>query len=120
MVGDDGLQDEDLYVEFDNASQEDIDAELEKSRNEAVTNCLIETAVQQLKELIAKHKHIFKLRLRTGDPAEITPLKVDLDQTKPPVRRKVETLPMLQVGFLDKYISQLLKMKFIKPCPQAS
>lgn len=120
MIEDDGLQNEDLYVDFGDDSQHDIDLELEKRVNEATFNGLSKHGVQCLKSAIAQHRSIFKVRLGSGGPAKVTPMKLQIDPSKLPVKVKVGKYPIVQRKFLDMYLSQLLSLEFIKPCPQAS
>lgn len=47
-------------------------------------------------------------------------MKTRLDQSKTPVKVKLRKYPTEQRKFLDKYLSRLVELNFIKPCPQAA
>lgn len=85
----------------------------------AAKNGLSENAVKQLKIAIEEHIEIFKLRFGSGSPANFPSMKIALDPTKKAVKVKSRRYPVYQQIFLDEHITQLSKMRFIKPFPQA-
>lgn len=69
MVEEDGLQDDDVFVNFGDNPQEKIAKELDKQLREAAQKVLPNAEVQQLKASIEKHKVIFRLKIGSGGPA---------------------------------------------------
>lgn len=63
MIEDNGLQDDNLYADLGEDSQQDVDREPVKRVNEAVSNESSKNGVKYLKFSIAQHKAIIKLRL---------------------------------------------------------
>lgn len=95
IVEADGPHDEDFCIAFDNVSQEDIGQELGKRVCKAVMNKFSDTGAKRLKASIGIYKQSFKRRLRSVGPAKFSPIKLDPDPTKLPVRVKVRIYPML-------------------------
>lgn len=120
QIEEDGLEDEDVYVDLGDDRIEDIEDELQKRIAEAVSNGLSRKGEKKLEEIIQQNKTVFKIRLGSGGPANVTPMKIVLDETKKPVKVKVRKYPKEQRKFLDTYFSKLVDMGFLKPCPQAS
>lgn len=102
MVEDDSLRDGDVYVDFGDNSREEIDLELYKQVAEVSQNGLSNEGIQRLQESIAKHKKIFQLILGSGGPANVPPMKFQLDPTNQPVHAKVRRYTDLQWKLLDQ------------------
>lgn len=115
-----GLEAEEIFVDFDEDTNEEIQKELDQRLKEAAEQGLTTEKISQLKSTIDEHFELFKIRLGSGEPAKVKPLKITLDLKKKPVKVKTRRYPAKQRKFLDRYITQLSNMGFIKPCPQAS
>lgn len=119
-VEDDGMDDEDIYIDMGEDPPFEIEKELEKRIKDAGQNGLTGKGIERLRSLISKFKHIFRLRLGKGKPAKVPPMKIDLDTSKSPVKAKVRRYPHEQRKFLNKYVEKLVEMGFFIPNPKAS
>lgn len=117
---DDGLADEDIYVDFGDDNPSEIECELSKRVDEAETNVLSKEGAVKHRDIINKHKCIFRLRLGSGGPAKVRPMKIRVDDAKQPVRVKVRKHLTDQRKVLDEYLSKLTALCFIKIYRQAS
>lgn len=112
MVEDDGLQDEGVYLDFDDDPEADVDQELDKRTTHAAKNGLSKAGVKRLRKSVERHKAMSKIGLESGGPAKVPSMKLQLENIKQSVSVKVRRYTVLQQSFLDKYIEQLLKLGF--------
>lgn len=68
----------------------------------------------RLKLMLEKHNADFRLRLGSGGPEKVIPMKVSIMEGKNPVRVKVRRYPAEQRAFLNEYLSKLVEFGFIK------
>lgn len=61
-----------------------------------------------------------KIRLESGGPALVFPMKFTLDPSKKPVRVRVRKCPAKQRKFFHAYFDKLVRMGFLKVCTQTS
>lgn len=69
ITEDEGLQHEELYVNFGGDAQKNVEQKLESGVNEVVRNGLSQARMNILKKPMRKYNQIFKLRPATGGPA---------------------------------------------------
>lgn len=119
IIDNDGLYKEDVYVDLGDDPPEMVKKELQNRISEARANGHSDEGTKTLTNIIDKHKPIFKIRLGSGGPAKVTPMKIYLDESKKPVRVKVRKYPADQRRFLDAYFEELVNMCFLKTCVQA-
>lgn len=120
QIEDDGLDDEDMYIDLGDDSIEVIETELENQVAEALGNGLSSEGGRRLKQIIKNNMSVFKIRLGSGGPTKVKPMKIILEPSKKPIKVKVRRYPAEQRKFLNAYFSKLIEMGFLKPCPQAA
>lgn len=113
----DGLENIEEQAEFGDDPPSLIQAELEKRVEEAVQSGLSAKGKKRLLATLAKFPDVFKLRLGSGGPAKVAPMKIDLMEEKRPVKVKVRRYPPDQRAFLDEYFAQLVQFGFVVPDP---
>lgn len=116
----DGLQGDDLHADFGNYHQEEIHEKLNNCMAKASQNGLSGAGVRQVRDSIEKKQNNIQANAWKWRTCKSPPMKFQLDPNKKPVRVKARKYAVFQRRFHDKYISQILKMGLIKPCPQAS
>lgn len=62
----------------------------------------------RLQSIRKEHKHLFKLRLRSGGSANMTPVKINLDVNKKVVRVRVRRYPAEQRAILKSYVCKIV------------
>lgn len=80
--------------------QEEIDEELGQRVNEAKNAGLSSNGCNRLKQMLRKHHKAFRLRLGSGGPAKVTPMKIIPIDGKKPILVKVWRYPSEQRTFL--------------------
>lgn len=116
----DGLEEDDIYIDFGDDTAEEISKEFDRRVKEAAKHGLYDKEVQKLRKAINEHNEIFKIRLGSGGPANVPPMKIVLDPTKKRATVKARRYPVDQQNLLDKYITKMSNMGFITLCLQAS
>lgn len=111
----DGMEEDNSCADFCDDTAAEACKELDQRVDEAAKNEPSENGVKELKKAIEKHNEIFKSRQESGGPASVAPMKIALNPTKKPVQVKIKRYPANQGNFLDKHITQLSNMGFIKP-----
>lgn len=119
IIEDDGLEKDDMYVDLGDDQLHEVDEELARRVEEATQNGMSQEGAKRLKQILEKHRVIFRIRLGSGGPAKVKPMKIVLDETKKPIKVKVRKYPAEQRRFLNLYIDKLVEMGFLKICPQA-
>lgn len=116
----DGLEEDDVYIDLGEDPDEDIVAEIQKRVDEAKSNGLSPDGVKKLRTLLFDNKAVFRIRLGKSEPALVSPMKIDLDPRKKPVKSKVRRYPPRQRKFLNKYIETLVEYGYWIPNPNAT
>lgn len=119
-VEEDGIITEEVCVDFGDDPPCEVEEALNERIAEAAKNGLSKEREEQLRNITKRNKSVFRLRLGSGGPAKITPMKIRLDETKEPVKVKVRKYPVEKCKFSNEYLSQLVSLEFLKPCPQAT
>lgn len=86
-----------------------IDEQLQRPAHNAATDDMSEQESPNLKKIVRRKKNnVFKLRLGSRSPTDITQKIISLDGNKSPV--KIRVLPYLadQRAFLGSYLNQLV------------
>ena len=116
----DMLEDSDVYIDLGEDSPKDLDSALE-ARVQDAQNCgLSKKGAERLRELLGKHKNIFRIRLGASPPAKVPPMKIRLVKNCRPVKAKARRYSGEQRAFLTKYIDKLIDMGFVVMNPRAS
>lgn len=75
---------------------------------------------RKLKKIVKRNKCISRIRLKNDETEKVTPIKINLDSLKKPVKVKMRKYPTEQQKFSHAYISELVKMSFLKDRPATS
>lgn len=105
----DGIKDRFECTKFEVDSQSDIDTEIAKRIDEAVTNGLPKEMREVLENIWREHKSVFMLTLGNEGPADITPMRIQLDDNSTLVKVRVRRYPTEQRKFVNVYLNQLFK-----------
>lgn len=116
----DGLEDQDVYVEFGDDPQEAINKEICGRIGEARQEGLCKQGEKDLRRILNQYQDVFRLGLGSHGPARVPPMKIVLDDKIKPVRSKVRRYSVEQRKFLNNYMSNLCKMGCLIPNAQAS
>lgn len=120
QIEDDGLEENDVYVDLGDDVEKDVEKEIAERINEAKTKELSEEGTLRLEKIIHKHKLIFRIRLGSRGPVHLPPMRITLDPTKQPIKVEVRKYPADHSKFLDAHFDKLVSMGFLKVCPQES
>lgn len=100
-VGEDGLETEELCVDFGYDLPQEVEKALDEQIKEAGRHGLSKVGEKKLRKIIHRHKSVFRLRLGSAGPAKIKPIEIRLDESRTAVKVKVWKYPAEQRQFLD-------------------
>ena len=78
----DGVDDDQVYIDIGREEEWEVDAELEHLVNQAMDWGLSKKVRARLRTLLQDNRIFFLFRLGKTDPANVAPMKIDLDETK--------------------------------------
>ncbi|MEM1369511.1 MAG: reverse transcriptase family protein, partial [Cyanobacteria bacterium P01_H01_bin.15] len=68
-----------------------------------------------LDKLLHEFSDVVKMKLGSGEPVDIEPLKIRLKTNAIPVRAKPRKYPLEKRVFISRYVGELKRMGFVKP-----
>ena len=116
---DDVDSDEQVYIDIGEDDDGEVDNELERRVKEAIRRGLSKRGGERLRKILKANLIVFRVRLGKTPPANVPPMKIDLDPSKPPVQVRARRYSGPQRAFLNKYVQQLVDMGFFVANPNA-
>ncbi|MEM7504932.1 MAG: hypothetical protein AAF417_23100, partial [Pseudomonadota bacterium] len=75
---------------------------------------------KRLREIIANHRHVFRLRLGSTPPAKVPPMIIRLRDDSLPVKVKARRYAPRQREFVNTFIARLLACGMAEERPTAT
>lgn len=107
-----GDDDEWLHLGPKDPAEQDrvLKIRLEQAKNHGLSP----SGCHNFEKLLREFSNNIKLKLDSGEPADIEPLKVQLKPDAMPIRAKQPRYPQPKREFVTRYVQQLLKVGFVK------
>lgn len=107
---DDGIDESDVYIDLGEDTEEELQAALNSLVQQAQENGLSSQGLSTLRQILLKHRKVFRVRLGRSDPARVTPIEVNVDSKCQLVHVKLRRYSEDRRKFLEKYIYTLQNM----------
>ena len=101
-------------LDFGDDEWKEIRAVIETQIEKASANGLSKIGMERLWTEIERHKRIFRLRLGSGPPSKLPPMKINLKNGAVPVKVKARRYAPKHRDFINSYIEKLLQFGFLE------
>ena len=108
------LNEEDGWLDMSPEDPTEKSKVQEKKIDEASKNGISDEGKEELKSLLLEFQDNVKLKLNAEEPADIEPMRVNLNPGATPVRAKQRRYPPPKRDFMIPYVRQLLNLGFVK------
>ena len=108
------LDEEDGWLDLGPEDPLEKEKTLNQKLQEAREKGMTEQGRAELERLLREFGDIIKLKLGSGKPADIDPLRVNLKPGAMPIRAKQRRYPPPEKAFMVRYVRQLLKLGLVK------